>query len=167
VDEDELRQCGAYYFSQTRVHPADPGRIFVTQDGLRHSLDGGKTWSDRTAAIAKAGGREDAYVSRVRPSSHVAGRAYVSKSGYKLDDFRPYLYVTEDYGATWRPITATLPNEPVNVVYEDPRNPDLLFVGNEPACTSRSTAAGGGRGRTTTCRRSRCATSSCTRRSAT
>jgi hypothetical protein len=64
-------------------------------------------------------------------SSRIAGRAYVSKSGYKLDDFKPYLYKTEDYGATWTPITADLPNEPINVVYEDSRNPNLLFAGSD------------------------------------
>jgi photosystem II stability/assembly factor-like uncharacterized protein len=103
-----------------------------TSDGKVHvTRDGGKTWSDRTAAITKAGGREDAYVSRVRASAFVDGRAYVSKSGYKLDDFKPYVYRTDDYGATWTSIAAGLPNAPVNVVYEDPRNADLLFAGTD------------------------------------
>jgi hypothetical protein len=61
----------------------------------------------------------------------VAGRAYVSKSGYKYDDFRPFVYVTDDFGATWRSIAANLPNQPVNVVVEDRVNPNLLFVGND------------------------------------
>jgi hypothetical protein len=94
-------------------------------------MDGGRTWADRTPAIGVAGAREDAYVSRVSASAHVAGRAYVSKSGYKWDDFGPYLYRTDDFGATWTPITANLPKQPINVVYEDSRNPDLLFVGND------------------------------------
>jgi len=67
----------------------------------------------------------------VRASSHVAGRAYVSKSGYKFDDFTPYLFSTEDFGATWTSIAANLPNEPINVVFEDATNPNLLFVGND------------------------------------
>jgi hypothetical protein len=92
---------------------------------------GGKTWTDRTAAILAAGGREDAYVTRVVASSRVPGRAYVSKSGYKFDDFRAYVYSTEDYGATWTSITADLPNAPINVIHEDSRNPDLLFVGDD------------------------------------
>jgi hypothetical protein len=81
--------------------------------------------------LASAGGREDAYVSRVRASSHVAGRAYVSKSGYRFDDFKPYIYRTDDFGATWTSIAANLPNEPINVVWEDAKNPNLLFVGND------------------------------------
>lgn len=103
-----------------------------TSDGRVHvTRDGGATWTDRTAALTSAGARVDAYVSRVRPSAHVAGRAYVAKSGYKLDDFVPYLYRTEDYGATWTPITSGLPRTPVNVVYEDARNADLLFAGTD------------------------------------
>ena len=81
--------------------------------------------------VTRAGGRPDAYVSRVRASSHAAGRAYVSKSGYRFDDFKPYLYVTNDFGATWTSIVSNLPDEPINVVYEDAKNPDLLFVGND------------------------------------
>jgi hypothetical protein len=67
----------------------------------------------------------------VRASHHVAGRAYVAKNGYRFDDFRPFLYRTDDYGATWRSIGDGLPDEPINVVFEDARNPDLLFVGND------------------------------------
>jgi len=46
-------------------------------------------------------GRADAYVRRMRTSAHVAGRAYLTKSGYRFDDFAPYVYRTGDYGATW------------------------------------------------------------------
>jgi hypothetical protein len=84
-----------------------------------------------TPAVTAAGGRADAYVSRVRASAHAAGRAYVAKNGYKFDDFRPYLYRTDDYGETWRSITSNLPTEPINVIVEDVKNPALLFVGND------------------------------------
>ena len=61
----------------------------------------------------------------------MAGRAYVAKNGYRFDDFKPYVYRTDDFGATWTSITSNLPDEPINVVYEDHKNPDLLFVGND------------------------------------
>jgi photosystem II stability/assembly factor-like uncharacterized protein len=122
-----------FAISSISESPMTAGLIWAgTSDGKVHvTRDGGKTWTDRTAAITKAGGREDAYVSRVRGSAFVEGRAYVAKSGYKFDDFRPYLYKTEDFGATWTSIASNLPNEPINVVYEDPRNPNLIFVGND------------------------------------
>jgi hypothetical protein len=103
-----------------------------TSDGKVHiTRDGGRTWTDRTAALTTAGAREDAYVSRITPSAHVDGRAYVAKSGYKFDDFHSYVYRTEDGGATWTSIVSNLPAAPVNVVTEDSKNPDLLFAGTD------------------------------------
>jgi photosystem II stability/assembly factor-like uncharacterized protein len=103
-----------------------------TSDGkVQLTRDDGATWTDLTPKITALGGRKEAYVSRVQASAHVAGRAYVSKSGYKFDDFRPFLYKTEDFGATWTSIAGNLPNQPINVVYEDAKNPNLLFVGND------------------------------------
>jgi hypothetical protein len=122
-----------FAISSIAESPVTPGVIWTgTSDGKVHvTKNGGAPWTDLTAAVTAAGGREDAYVTRVHASAHAAGRAYVAKSGYKWDDFHAYVCKTEDFGATWTSITANLPNEPINVVYEDPRNPDLLFVGND------------------------------------
>jgi len=57
--------------------------------------------------------------------------AYVAKSRHRQDDFRPFLYKTSDFGATWTSIAAGLPERAINVVFEDRQNPDLLFVGND------------------------------------
>ncbi|MBM3311457.1 MAG: hypothetical protein FJY80_08120, partial [Candidatus Aminicenantes bacterium] len=103
-----------------------------TSDGKVHvTRDGGANWTDCTGTVAAAGGRVDAYVSRVRASAHKPGTAYAAKNGYRNDDFRPFLYKTEDYGKTWTSLAANLPREPVNVVFEDAENPRLLFVGND------------------------------------
>jgi len=72
------------------------------------------------------------WVSRVVPSSHDPAVAYVTVTGYRHDDFRPFVWKTSDYGQTWTSIAAGLPDEPVNVIREDRRNPNLLFVGTEP-----------------------------------
>ena len=126
---------GIPWFAITSISesPVTKGVIWVgTSDGnVQVTRDTGKAWTNATAAMTRAGGRQDAYVTRVRASSHVAGRAYASKSGYRFDDFKPYLYVTNDFGATWTSIVSNLPEEPINVVYEDAKNPDLLFVGND------------------------------------
>jgi hypothetical protein len=70
-------------------------------------------------------------VSRVIASHHYGGTAYVSYTGYRRDDFRPFLYKTTDYGETWTSIASNLPDEPINVIREDHKNPNLLFVGTE------------------------------------
>src|SRR5215470_14901811 len=107
--------------------PAQAGVIWVgTDDGkVQVTKDAGKSWNDVTKAIAEAGGPEDAWVTRVFGSHHQAGTAYVAKSRLRQDDFRPFLYKTTDFGATWTQITTGLPVRTINVVFEDRKNPDL------------------------------------------
>ncbi len=113
--------------------PVTPGVIWVgTDDGrVQVTKDGGAVWADVTPGIVRAGGPADRWVSRVFASNHNAGTAYAAKSGFRNDDFKPYLFSTIDYGATWTPIQANLPDQPINVVVEDRRNRNLLFVGTD------------------------------------
>jgi hypothetical protein len=72
------------------------------------------------------------HISRVEPSHFDAATCYLAVDGHRFDDLKPYIFVTRDYGATWVPIVANLPSiGNVNVIREDPRNKDLLFVGTE------------------------------------
>ncbi|HYN07303.1 MAG TPA: hypothetical protein VES67_07940 [Vicinamibacterales bacterium] len=123
-----------YWFAISTISesPVTAGVIWVgTSDGKVHvTKNAGGAWADLTQALAGVGGPKETFVSTVVASSHAAGRAYVSKSGNKEDDFRPYLYATDDFGATWRSLAGSLPNEPIHIVWEDNRNPDLLFVGS-------------------------------------
>ncbi len=110
--------------------PLEPGVLWVgTDDGhVWVSRNGGKNWTKLSDRIA---GNPGYWVSRVVASSHQPGTAYVSYTGYRHDDFRPFLFKTTDYGETWISLAHNLPEEPVNVVREDPKNPNLLFVGTE------------------------------------
>jgi photosystem II stability/assembly factor-like uncharacterized protein len=101
----------------------DDGKVQVTRDDAAH-------WTDVTAAIAGAGGPEDAWVSRVYASRFEPGTAYVTKSRRRLDDFRPFVLRTSDFGATWTPITTGLPAaaEATSIV-EDTSVASLLFLG--------------------------------------
>ncbi len=112
--------------------PASADVIWVgTDDGkVQVTRNGGSNWTDVTAAITKVGGPEDAWVTRVFGSHSKPGTAYVAKSRLHQDDFRAFLFKTTDYGATWTAIANNLPASPVNAVYEDPKNPNLLFAGN-------------------------------------
>jgi hypothetical protein len=113
--------------------PLEPGVIWAgTDDGkLQLSRDRGATWTDLTGILDAAGGPADRWVSRVFASPHGAGTAFVSKNGFRNDDFRPFLFKTTDFGATWQRLDADLPDSPLNVVVQDRDNADLLIVGND------------------------------------
>lgn len=104
------------------------GLIYVgSDDGLIHvTKDGGATWTRISDKLP-----QHLRVSRVIASSHAEGRVYATLSGCQWDHFKPYVYVSEDYGTTWKQIFSDLPCEAVNVVREDPVNAKLLFVGTD------------------------------------
>ncbi|MFQ6071010.1 MAG: hypothetical protein ACE5LC_10885 [Candidatus Aminicenantales bacterium] len=113
--------------------PLKAGVIWVgTDDGRVHlTRDHGAHWEEMTHRIARAGGPEHTWVSRVFASHHQLGTAYVTKSGYREDVFKPFVFRTRDFGQTWEDISANLPQVPVSVIFEDRVNPDLLFVGTD------------------------------------
>ncbi|MBI3424799.1 MAG: hypothetical protein HY011_17830 [Acidobacteria bacterium] len=113
--------------------PKQAGVIWVgTDDGkVQVTKDAGANWFDATNTIAQVGGPEDAWTNRVFASHFQAGTAYVAKSRHRQDDFRPFLYKTTDFGMTWIAIHNNLPQRPINVLWEDNVNADLLFVGND------------------------------------
>ncbi len=110
--------------------PLDANELWVgTDDGNVHvTTNGGRKWTKLNDNIT---GNPAYWVSRIEASSHYLGTAYLSYTGYRRDDFRPFLYKTTDHGQTWTDISNGLPNEPINVIREDHKNPNLLFVGTE------------------------------------
>lgn len=110
--------------------PIVPGVMWAgTDDGnVQITKDGGKTWTNVRDKIT---GHPGYWVSRIEASKVAAGTAYVSLTGLRNDDFRPFLWKTTDYGQTWTSLAAGLPKEAINTVREDPSNADLLFVGTD------------------------------------
>ena len=104
------------------------GLIYVgSDDGLVHMTpDGGYTWRRISDTLP-----QNLWVSRVEASHHDTATVYLALNGYRWDDFTPYLYKSTDYGQTWQRIGTDLPDEPINVVREDPENPRLLYVGTD------------------------------------
>ncbi|MCP3920643.1 MAG: PDZ domain-containing protein [bacterium] len=111
--------------------PFDPNAVLVgSDDGLVHlSEDGGLSWTNLAGRFP--GVPSGWWVSRVEFSPHHNDTAYASFTGYREDDVRAFVYVTENRGRNWRRISDGLPQEPVNVVREDPVEAGVLYVGTE------------------------------------
>lgn len=109
-----------------------PGIIWVgTNDGnVQVTRDGGATWKNVVDTVP--GVPKETHVSRVEASHFDAGTCYVSFDGHRTDDHKPYVFVTRNFGATWKALTNNLPAVGnVNVIKEDPKNLNLLYLGTE------------------------------------
>jgi photosystem II stability/assembly factor-like uncharacterized protein len=112
--------------------PVVPGIIWVgTNDGnVQVTRDGGATWKNVVDNVP--GVPKETHVSRVEASHFDAGTCYVSFDGHRTDDMKPYVFVTRDFGATWKALANNLPAVGnVNVVKEDPKSRNLLYLGTE------------------------------------
>jgi len=98
-----------------------------SDDGLIHvSKDGGATWNKISGNLP-----QNRWVSRVVASAHKKERVYATLNGYRNDDFTSYVYMSDDFGQTWKNIAANLPASPVNVIAEDNVNENVLYLGTD------------------------------------
>jgi photosystem II stability/assembly factor-like uncharacterized protein len=111
--------------------PVVPGILWVgTNDGnVQVSRDGGATWKNVIEKIP--GAPKEAHISRVEASHFDAGTAYATIDNHRLDDHKAYVYKTTDFGETWTSVVGNLPEGNVNVIREDPKNRNLLYLGTE------------------------------------
>lgn len=121
--------CTILYLAES---PIQKGVIWAgTDDGnIQVTLDGGKSWSNLKNRIK--GLPQYSWISKIHASEHNAGTAFIVVDQHRMNDFRPYIFVTNDFGKSWKKITSNLPsNDYVKVVRQDPHNPNLLFAGME------------------------------------
>ena len=97
----------------------DDGRVHVTQDS-------GKTWTEIIDGLPKT-----KWVSRVVASEHDEATVYLTQNGKRDNDFQVYVYRSRDHGKTWNDISNGIPGGPVNVIREDPKDPNILYVGTD------------------------------------
>jgi len=110
--------------------PITSGVIWTgSDDGLVHiTRDGGKTWTNITPRDLP----EVAQVNSIEASPHDAATAYFAATAYKSDDYKPYIYKTNDYGKTWKKIVAGIADDAfTRVVREDPNRRGFLYSGTE------------------------------------
>ncbi len=108
--------------------PFQFGMIYTgSDDGFIHlTKDGGTTWSKISDGLP-----QDLWVSRVIASQHEKSRVYTTLNGYRSDDFKAYVYVSENMGKTWESIADGLPGYSVNVIKEDPTDENILYLGTD------------------------------------
>lgn len=109
--------------------PHEAGVIWTgSDDGLVHlTRDDGATWNNVTPA-----GLKECLINAIEVSPHDPATAYIATTRYKFDDHKPGIYVTKDYGKTWKNISAGIPDGAfTRVVREDDKVKNLLFAGTE------------------------------------
>jgi photosystem II stability/assembly factor-like uncharacterized protein len=127
-----VENVGAEFYGTILTITASPheyGTIWVgSDDGLVHvTRDDGESWKDVTP-----GNLRGAMVNAIDVSPHDPGTAYVAVAGYKLNDFRPYIYKLTDYGRRSKRLDRDLPKDNfIRVVREDPERQGLLYAGGE------------------------------------
>lgn len=108
--------------------PLKFGLIYVgTDDGRVHvTKDSGKNWTEITGGLPQG-----KWISRVAASAYDEGTVYMTQNGKRDDDFAAYVWKSTDYGKTWQDIKNNIPGGPVNVIREDPKNKNILYVGTD------------------------------------
>ncbi|MEO5987676.1 MAG: glycosyl hydrolase, partial [Candidatus Eisenbacteria bacterium] len=120
--------CTVYAIGES---PKDPAVVWVgTDDGnIQLTRDGGRIWTNVTANLP--GLAKYTWISSVNPSTFDAATCFVTADGHFLNDMRPHVYVTHDYGHTWKSLATDALRGHAHVVKQDLVNPELLFVGTE------------------------------------
>ncbi len=119
------------YQIRQSFHEADVIWVGANDGPFHVTRDGGDNWANITPPGLAPGGR----VQIIEPSPHRAGSAYYATHRYLLGDYKPYIYRTDDYGASWTLLTNGnngIPADwPTRAVREDPDREGLLYAGTE------------------------------------
>ncbi len=109
-----------------------PGTLYVgTDDGqVQVTRDDGRTWTNVTSKVR--GLPQMAWINGIHPSKHKDGRVFLVANNYRNDDYANYVWRSDDHGASWTSVVGDLPaNRVARTLREDPRNPDVLYLGTE------------------------------------
>ena len=124
----EMGDISYHTLSSLSESPLRYGLIYAgTDDGKVHvTKDGGKRWQEIMEGLPY-----QKWVSRLVASSFELGTVYMTQNGKRDDDFTPYVWKSTNYGKTWVDISKGIPLGPVNVIREDPRSKDILYVATD------------------------------------
>jgi hypothetical protein len=110
--------------------PLEPGVIWAgTDDGnVQLTRDHGRTWTNLVTHIP--GLPPNTWVSSIEAGRHARGTAFATFDGHRTGDMKTYVFKTEDYGKSWRPIASGIDGF-AHVIRQDLVEADLLFAGTE------------------------------------
>ena len=125
---EEIGDISYQTISSISESPFKFGVLYVgTDDGnVYMSPDGGGQWVKKDKGIAS-----NRWISQIVASQHRDGTVFMAQNGKRNDDMKPYLWKSDDSGNTWKSIVANIPSGPINVIREDPKNKDVLYVGTD------------------------------------
>lgn len=128
ADADKIGDIPYQTIFSIAESPQKFGYLYIgTDDGRVHrTFDGGANWQDITKGLAP-----HRWIARIEASRFAEGTIYVAQNGKRNDDFVAYLWRSTDHGTTWQDISEGIPGGPINVVREDPTDPDILYVGTD------------------------------------
>jgi len=124
----EMGDISYHTLTSISESPLKYGLIYVgTDDGRVHATrDGGKRWLEIMEGLPY-----QKWVSRIVASAFDINTVYMTQNGKRDDDFTPYVWKSTNYGKTWVDISKGIPLGPVNVVREDPKDKNILYVGTD------------------------------------
>ncbi len=134
VISSDLTRTPAGSLTAIAESPKNPDVLWAGSDDgfIWLSKTGGTQWENLTANIQKAGLVGFRQTATIECSREKEGRAYVTFDAHRSDDDKPYIFLTEDFGATWKNIAAALPQfGSTRVCREDLINPNVLYAGTE------------------------------------
>ena len=124
----EMGDISYHTLTSISESPLKYGLIYAgTDDGkVQMTRDGGKHWQEIMEGLPY-----QKWVSRIVASAFELGTVYMTQNGKRDDDFTPYVWKSTNYGKTWTDISKGIPPGPVNVIREDPRSKDILYIGTD------------------------------------
>ncbi len=127
-DQDRLGDIQFQTITALAESPIRQGLLYAgTDDGyvwvMQNPEDG---WTEITDGMHP--GR---FTSEIVASQYDESTVYVTQNGRRSDDFAPYLWRSTDYGQSWESLAANVPTGPVNILREDPKNENILYVGTD------------------------------------
>ena len=127
-DVDRLGDIQFQTITALAESPIRQGLLYAgTDDGHVWVMQGPDSeWTEITSGM-----HPDRFTSEIVASQYDESTVYVTQNGRRSDDFAPYVWRSDDYGQNWVSLSANVPTGPANIIREDPKNENILYLGTD------------------------------------